>query len=335
MKIYLFNTLATGFVFTEILCRNIRVEGIVNVKAHNAGNINEYYNYKEFCEKNGIQYLEVESYSLKSENDKKLLMSKDIDILVTSAWQRLIPEWLINHCNVGAIGVHGSASGVTQGRGRSPQNWALLSGKKSFYISLFWITTGMDDGKIIDTMKFDYSMIDDIAISYEKESICIAEMLIDNINSGTIEAHYGVEQTGDAKYLPKRIASDGMIDWNRTGEEIYNFVRALTCPYPCAYTMNNDVVIKVVECKYLYINSILLQKYECGEVILNSESMAWVKCADGIIEIRKNANPDVSKIKQGDILQSCDFSQQLRQIIERHNDEVGTPLSDLILDLIK
>lgn len=38
------------------------------------------------------------------------------------------------------------------------------------------------------------------------------------------------------RYLPKRTPGDGQIDWNRTNVEIYNFVRALTRPYPGAFS---------------------------------------------------------------------------------------------------
>lgn len=335
MKIYLLNTLSTGIVFVELLSKQIELAGVIAVKKECAGSINEYYDYHDFCEKHKIRLIEVNSYSLSDEEDKRIISDLEIDIIITSAWQRLVPKWLLEHCKIGGIGVHGSSTGITQGRGRSPQNWALLSGMDKFYISLFWLSNGIDDGDIIATKEFRYELIDDIAISYEKESICIVQMVVDNFNNGNIQKHYGKKQVEKGKYLPKRVMSDGMIDWNRSCVEIYNFVRALTRPYPCAYTEVNDTKIKIIDCKYIENESNLLSPYKCGEVIMNVENFVWIKCRDGVIEIRKNTNEDISIVKTGDVMKECSFKKQIEEIIQRHEDEVGLPVSDLVIDLLK
>ena len=46
---------------------------------------------------------------------------------------------------------HMVVDGILKGRGRSPQNWALLMGEKKFFISLFKISNGVDNGSIIIT----------------------------------------------------------------------------------------------------------------------------------------------------------------------------------------
>src|SRR5262249_11208192 len=40
---------------------------------------------------------------------------------------------------------------------------------------------------------------------------------------------------GQGPNLPGRRPEDGLIDWSRDGDEVYNFVRALTRPYPGAF----------------------------------------------------------------------------------------------------
>ena len=334
MKIYLLNTLKTGIVFAELLSREIEIAGIIAIKKECSDKINEYYDYGNFCKLHKTKLIEVNSYALSDEDDKRKIEELEIDIVITSAWQRLVPKWLIEHCKIGGIGVHGSSSGISQGRGRSPQNWALLSGKDRFYISLFWLNKGIDDGDVIDTKEFCYELIDDIAISYEKESIAIAQMLVDNIRNGNIEKHYGKKQVEDGKYLPKRVEADGMIDWNRSCIEIYNFVRALTIPYPCAYTEVNDIKIKIIECKYIVNESNLLSKYRCGEVVMDTENFVWIKCKDGVIEIRKNINKDISGVKVGDVMKQCSFNRQIENIIERHKAEVGLPVAKLVTELL-
>lgn len=55
-----------------------------------------------------------------------------------------------------------------------------------------------------------------------------------NILTGKI---YPVEQKpGKISYGSMRTAEDGVIDWSRTADEIYNFIRAQSRPYPGAFT---------------------------------------------------------------------------------------------------
>lgn len=331
MKIYLLDCLVTGVPFVKLLYRNVHITGIISVKRESADHIAEYYDYEQFCKEQQISYITVETYSLKSEADREKLLALDMDIVIVSSWQRLVPDWLINHCNIGIIGAHGSAAGISGGRGRSPQNWALILGNKKFYLSIFWIDKHIDSGKVIDTKEFEYELIDDISISHHKVAICLAEMIIENIENGNISSGYGVNQAGEIGYLPKRTASDGMIDWKRNCDKIYDFVRAITVPYPCAYTAINGHLIKVIRCKYMRVKSKLLDGYNCGEIIMIIDgSSIWVKCLDGIIEILEYVNADHVEIREGIVFDDCNFEEQIKLIINRHNNEVGLPVSSML-----
>ena len=72
------------------------------------------------------------------------------------------------------LGVHGSCDGILKGRGRSPQNWALLMGKTSFDLSIFKISKGVDSGAILATKKVYLDDKDSIFDSYLKCSLTSA-----------------------------------------------------------------------------------------------------------------------------------------------------------------
>lgn len=65
-----------------------------------------------------------------------------------------------------------------------------------------------------------------------------------------------------------------MIDWKRKCDEIYNFIKVLTVPYPCAFTIFEDHMIKIIRCKYIEVRSNLLDNYICGGIVklIDSES---------------------------------------------------------------
>ena len=151
----------------------------------------------------------------------------------------MIPDWLINKCRIGAIGIHGSADGITLGRGRSPENWALILNEKVFSISIFKIDSGIVSGNIIDTMNFHISGFDDIASSRYKMISHVGLMLIKLLGNPQTISLEGSAQLGEPRYLPQRIPSDGEIDWNRSAYDLYNFIRALTRPYPGSFSFIN------------------------------------------------------------------------------------------------
>ena len=45
-------------------------------------------------------------------------------------------------------------------------------------------------------------------------------------------------QRGQPTYYEKRVPEQGKINWNNSLNDIYNLVRAVTYPYPGAFTFN-------------------------------------------------------------------------------------------------
>lgn len=61
-------------------------------------------------------------------------------------------------------------------------------------------------------------------------------MILKNLENDRIPNKEGTVQSGQGYYFPHRIREDGRIDWSRSAADIYNMVRALTKPYPGAFT---------------------------------------------------------------------------------------------------
>ena len=138
MNLYILNSVSSGWDVCELVSRQIPIAGYIGLSdKRNNADVSGYFNARNACQKKKIPYYEVASYNLSNEKDNQLLLTLDIDILLVSGWQRLVPEYLIEHCRVCIIGAHGSPLGITKGRGRSPQNWALMMGMPSFEISIF------------------------------------------------------------------------------------------------------------------------------------------------------------------------------------------------------
>lgn len=338
MNIYILNTLVTGFNSINILKRHLELHGVIGLSKRDATDKISGYRYlKQYCRENDLNFVELQSYSISNPNDKEKLLNLDIDILIAAGWQRLIPSWLIDHCKICVIGSHGSFHGITGGRGRSPQNWALLLGKKEFYISIFKIDKGIDSGPIIDTKKFVFSKLDDIRTSYYKVSWLTSHMIINNIKNGRILSGNFVKQEGKTRYLPQRLPGDGKIDWSRTSDEIYDFVRALTKPYPGAFSFigKNKINIwrgipfEIQDYSDTLTHGEIALTYANGDFLVKTGSSFFL-VENYTMEFEESEYP----LKEGMVLLSCDFNKQITEIIHRHyNKYPQLTISDDIADL--
>jgi len=302
------------------LSRRLNFAGIISLARTAPGDaISGYRNLTSFAENIGCPLIAVSSYELAIERDRLQLERLNIDLLIVAGWQRLVPDWLIQHCSVGAIGAHGSVDGISGGRGRSPQNWALMGDAKEFFLSIFWIDAGVDSGAVIDTRSFSLTPLDDIRTSYHKASLLTAQMIADAYESGGLAKPNGAAQDQNGSYLPQRLPQDGAIDWKRKSDEIYNFVRALTRPYPGAFSglpRGGTIVIwRARPFDYPY-------ERECdpGEIaFLFDNGDLLIACGRGLIlleevEFRSGGRPPAI----GEVLPSADFRVQMEEIIERH-----------------
>ena len=181
-KLIVFCTVNTGLdAVAAVMKQGYSVEAIVGVNPVKADPliISGWTDVQAFAAKWNIRYIYVDRYDLKSEKDQEKIKKIDFDLVWVAGWQRLVPEWLITMPLLGVLGGHGSPDGIYGGRGRSPQNWAILLGCKRFDLALFQITTGVDDGPVVAERSFFYNETDDISVSYKKASLCMASMMVD------------------------------------------------------------------------------------------------------------------------------------------------------------
>jgi UDP-4-amino-4-deoxy-L-arabinose formyltransferase/UDP-glucuronic acid dehydrogenase (UDP-4-keto-hexauronic acid decarboxylating) len=323
MKIYVLNTLGIGLDTISQVSKQIDIRGIIGLSLREKSDtISDYIYQADFCKSQGINFMEVESYNLSKESDKRKLLELEIDVLIVSGWQRLIPEWLINHCSICAIGSHGSPLGITKGRGRSPQNWALILGLNTFFISIFKINSGIDSGQIIDTRSFTYSDFDDIKTSYYKVCLLTAEMIVKTLKDPDfIEQKFEEQNDNEAEYLPQRMPEDGRIDWERSNTQIRNFVRALTRPYPGAESYISDCRIKIWSVVPFDIN--IMHNYKTGEIVkIFNKKDILVRSKDSfLLIIDYEFVSENIELKEGMVFKSESFSQQIDGIIKRHQSK--------------
>lgn len=335
MNIYILSTLETGLDSINYIHPKHPITGVIGLSDRSKKNdISGFFYFKDICLEKQIDFIEIEDYSFKNQDDINHIQALDIDVLLVNGWQRLIPEWLINHCSYFPVGAHGSPLGITKGRGRSPQNWALITGKKEFYISIFKIAPGIDDGDIIDTISFKYSEFDDIKTSYFKIALCVSEMQVRLINKLKTNAKINLttQDHQNCRYYPQRKPEDGYIDWFRSNNQIRNFVRALTNPYPGAKTISeNNVELKILEIIPFDLDINIKKDAEVGEIVyIFNKKELLMKTQESFMLIREFESSVTNIELIGEKFISKDYIKQLQNIKDRHQKKhPNLPLADL------
>jgi methionyl-tRNA formyltransferase len=96
---------------------------------------------------------------------------------------------------------------------------------------------GVDDGDILAQREIPIGFDDTCATLYERVAETEFEML-DEVLPLMLEGRVPRRKQDASKVtvMPKRRPEDGLIDWKRPARRLYDWVRALTHPYPGAFS---------------------------------------------------------------------------------------------------
>jgi len=186
----------------------------------------------EYCRQNKI----VTVHHLKL-NDviKRMITSLKPDLIVVGEYHFLLKREFIDIPRYGAINMHGAP--LPRYRGAHPINWMIINGETKGAVTCHYITEGLDNGDIIGQNNF---LILETETAYDVRPKIEAkgqQLLIDVLRRFTAEGKVvGIPQDeSKALYTPPRKPEDGLIDWDMPPKQVYDFVRALTRPYPGAF----------------------------------------------------------------------------------------------------
>jgi len=255
-------------VLNHLLSHKIPITHIVSLNEKQAldWNVSGYSSFDNISKKHNIPIYFPKSYSLKESEDVAFFENQKFDLLILGGWQRLIPEQILSTLKIGGIGVHGSSEMLPKNRGRSPVNWSLIEGKTKYILQLFLMTPGIDDGDILDFQEFDINKWDTCRTIYYKISIIQKRKLVELIPKIMKNQYTKTPQRGEATFYPKRTPEDGLIDWNQSPERLFDFIRAITKPYPGAFSHMDGKKVTIWKAQP-FDSQILYDENQIGEIV--------------------------------------------------------------------
>ena len=157
------------------------------------------------------------------------------DLLLSFYFRHVLPAEVLKVPRLGAYNLHGSL--LPKYRGRAPVNWAVARGETETGATLHVMTEKPDSGDVVDQEAVPIGT-DDTAYEVQKRvtqaGVRILERRLAALKAGTAPRRPQDEKA--ASTFPRRTPEDGRIDWTRPAEQVHNLVRAVTHPYPGAFT---------------------------------------------------------------------------------------------------
>jgi UDP-4-amino-4-deoxy-L-arabinose formyltransferase/UDP-glucuronic acid dehydrogenase (UDP-4-keto-hexauronic acid decarboxylating) len=161
------------------------------------------------------------------------------DIIFSLYYRDMVGPSILEIPPAGCLNLHGSL--LPRYRGRCPINWVLVNGEKETGVTLHYMTPRPDDGDIVCQKKIGVAG-DDTAMSLNekvtKASAGMLEEILPQLKTGS--APRKPQDHSKATYFGGRGPEDGEIDWTKRANEVRNLVRAVTRPYPGAFSYVGD-----------------------------------------------------------------------------------------------
>jgi methionyl-tRNA formyltransferase len=195
--------------------------------------------------KHGIPVYQPEK--IRQEEELAKILALEPDLIVTAAFGQILPKKLLEAPKYGCINVH--ASLLPELRGGAPIHYAIMQGKKKTGVTIMYMVEKLDAGDILTSVEVPISEEDNVGTLFEKLSGAGAELLSDTLplllaNSLTPKP----QNEAEATFATTIKREQEKIDWQKTGEEIYNHIRGLN-PWPVAFTTMDGQVVKIWEAK--------------------------------------------------------------------------------------
>jgi|TARA_B110000459_G_scaffold199618_1_gene246569 methionyl-tRNA formyltransferase len=282
MKIILIGGLTTGKIILEYLLslKNVNLELIIthpkNFKTQSYIDLSKY--------RKSVKII----YDINANNHINKIKKINPDLIIVCGWSWLINKNLINLARYGAMGFHPSV--LPKDRGRSVLAWQIEEGYKETSMTMLYLDSGVDSGDIIGQKKIiitKHNDISDILRKCDKAILILmkkyfGKVLKNNVNKNKQNHKY-------ATYRKLRNDTNSKINWKSKGIDIYNKIRAISNPYPCAYFLHEGKKVRVISSRILPNYKIAINKNKLN--ITKNKDEYIFECKDSFIKVKiKNEN---------------------------------------------
>jgi methionyl-tRNA formyltransferase len=156
------------------------------------------------------------------------------EMMVVVGYGQIIPQTIIDVPRYGILNVH--ASLLPKYRGAAPIQWAIANGETETGVTIMQIDAGLDTGDMLLKGAVSIAPEETAPELSARLAPLGAELLLEamrQIEDGTVRRER--QNHAQATLAPILKKEDGLIEWSRPAQRIYNRLRGFA-PWPGAYT---------------------------------------------------------------------------------------------------
>jgi methionyl-tRNA formyltransferase len=156
------------------------------------------------------------------------------DLIVVTAYGRILPASILELPPLGCINIHGSL--LPRHRGAAPIQWAVIEGDEEAGVTIMQMDEGMDTGDMLLPAAIKVDPDETAGTLFEKLSLLGGEALLEALARFKKGELPPIRQDHSlATEAPPLKKEDGLIDWSRPAARLHCLVRGLD-PWPTAYS---------------------------------------------------------------------------------------------------
>ncbi len=157
----------------------------------------------------------------------QLIQSLDLDVAITAAYGKILPQSLLDIPKFGFLNIH--PSDLPRYRGPAPVQWTLINGDTETAVCVMQTDAGMDTGPVLARFRS--------AVLPHENAIELSDRLRDKGTEMLLECLQKLEsleqnpQPAGGTHAPMLNKDTGKIDWTQPAQNIYNRHRGVQ-PWP-------------------------------------------------------------------------------------------------------
>ena len=234
---------------------------------------------KVYAMEQGIPVYQPET--LKDDAFYDLLCQLDPELIVVTAYGKILPQRVLDYPKHGCVNVHGSL--LPEYRGAAPMQRAIMEGKKVTGVTTMMMDRGLDTGDMLLRGEFPIEETDNFETVHDKMGLCGVDILLKTVAAIKDGSLVRTPQNGElATYAAKIEKADCVLDFSRSAEELHDQIRGLS-PFPLAFTRTEDgKMLKVTEAAVAKREGV---QGEAGTVLSLDSGRVTVACGKGSIAL--------------------------------------------------
>lgn len=232
---------------------------------------------KKYAQSQELKILQPKN--LKSKKFIKELSSLKADLQIIIAF-RMLPEIVWNMPRLGSYNLHGSL--LPKYRGAAPINWAVIRGETETGVTSFKLKHEIDTGDLMISQKINIDKTDTAGSLHDKMMVIAADVILETVKKIAIgNTALNTQDDSLVSIAPKIFHQDCNVDFDKPGEEIYNFIRGLS-PYPTSWTKFKGKKLKIFWAEFVEED----HDEQIGTNISDEKTFLHIYCQDGYMSMK-------------------------------------------------